>query len=128
MSWEAGCLHGPCPGWLPRVGFRMCKGILVLVATIVFQVLVAPLHPTLYDPMGCSLPGSSVHGILQARILALPCLPPGDLPNPGIKPTTPMSPALVGGFFTTEPPGKAPFQGQDKTFQCDSVDKVKDRL
>ena len=28
---------------------------------------------------------------------------PGDLPNPGIKPA---SPALVGGFFTTEPPGK----------------------
>ena len=28
--------------------------------------------------------------------------PPGDLPDPEIKPT---SPALVGGFFTTEPPG-----------------------
>ena len=28
---------------------------------------------------------------------------PGDLPNPGIKPT---SPALAGRFFTTEPPGK----------------------
>ena len=27
------------------------------------------LYLTLYDPMGCSLPGSSVHGILQARIL-----------------------------------------------------------
>ena len=31
--------------------------------------LVAQLHPTLYDPMDCSPPGSSVHGILQARIL-----------------------------------------------------------
>ena len=30
-------------------------------------------------------------------------LPPGDLSNPGIKP---MSPALAGGYFTTEPPGK----------------------
>ena len=28
---------------------------------------------------------------------------PGDLPDPGIKP---VSPALVGRFFTTEPPGK----------------------
>ena len=28
----------------------------------------------------------------------LPCLPPGDLPNPGIKP---MSPVVAGGFFTT---------------------------
>ena len=31
----------------------------------------------------------------------LPCPPPGDLPNPGIKPMFPMSPALAGGFFTT---------------------------
>ena len=54
MSWEAGCLHGPCPGWLPRVGFRMCKGILVLVATIVFQVLVALLCLALCDPTDCS--------------------------------------------------------------------------
>ena len=29
--------------------------------------------------------------------------PPGDLPNPGIKP---ISPALAGRFFITEPPGK----------------------
>ena len=28
----------------------------------------------------------------------------GDLPNPGIKPTSPVSPAFAGGFFTTEPP------------------------
>ena len=36
----------------------------------------------------------------------LPCLPPGDLPNPEIEPTSPVSPALAGGFFTTELPGK----------------------
>ena len=36
----------------------------------------------------------------------------GDLPNPEIKPTSPVSPALAGGFFTTEPPGK-PTQQQD---------------
>ena len=30
----------------------------------------------------------------------LPCPPPGDLPNPGIKPTSLMSPALAGRFFT----------------------------
>ena len=36
--------------------------------------------------------------------LAFP--PPGDLPNPGIKPTSPASPALAGRFLTTEPPGK----------------------
>ena len=31
----------------------------------------------------------------------LSCLPPGDLPNSGIQPTSLTSPALAGGFFTT---------------------------
>ena len=30
---------------------------------------------------------------------------PGDLPDPGMDPESPMSPALAGGFFTIEPPG-----------------------
>ena len=34
----------------------------------------------------------------------VPFPPPGDLPKPGIKPTSPVAPALAGGFFTTEPP------------------------
>ena len=34
----------------------------------------------------------------------LPLPPPGDLPHPGIEPMSPASPALVGGFFTTEQP------------------------
>ena len=53
------------------------------------------------DCMDYSSPGSSVHGLLQARILewvAMPSSPPGDLPDPGIKPS---SLALTGGFFTT---------------------------
>ena len=36
----------------------------------------------------------------------LPFPPPGDLPNPGIKPMPPVLPALMGAFFTTEPPGE----------------------
>ena len=54
--------------------------------------------------MDCSLPGSYVHGILQARILE--CFPfpsPGDLPDLEIEPE---SLALVGRYFTTELPGK----------------------
>ena len=31
----------------------------------------------------------------------LPCPPPGDLPNPGVKCTSLTAPALAGGFFTT---------------------------
>ena len=49
-----------------------------------------------------SQPGSSVQGILQARILSgLPCPSPGDLPDPGIKCGSLMTPVLAGGFFTT---------------------------
>ena len=36
------------------------------------------------------------------------CPPPGDLPHPGIKPTSFMPPALAGGFFTTSAPWEAP--------------------
>jgi len=54
--------------------------------------------------MGCSPPGSSVHGIPQQEYWrGLPFPPPGDLLNPGIEL---VLPALVGGFFTTEQPGK----------------------
>ena len=57
---------------------------------------------TLCSPMDCSLPSSSVHGILQARILewvAVP--PPGDLPQPEIEPGSLRSPTLAGRFFIT---------------------------
>ena len=58
------------------------------------------------DFMDSSLSGSSIHGIPQARILSgLPFLLPGDLPDPGMEPTSLMSPASAGKFFTTEPPG-----------------------
>ena len=54
--------------------------------------------------MECSPPGSSVYGILQARILEWVAIPsPGDLPDPGIELS---STALAGGFFSTEPPEK----------------------
>ena len=63
----------------------------------------------LCDPMDCSQAASSVHGILQARILEwVPCPLSGDLPDPGIKPQSLMSPALAGGFFTTSATWEAP--------------------
>ena len=47
------------------------------------------------DPMDCSLTGSSVHGILQARILEWAAMPSSrDLPNLGIKLASLQSPAL----------------------------------
>ena len=68
--------------------------------------------------MDCNPPGSSVRGILQAKILrGLPWPPAGDLLNPGIGPVSLISAALAGEFLfslslsfffflTTEPVGK----------------------
>ena len=42
----------------------------------------------------------------QENWSVLPFPPPRDLPNPGIEP---VPPALAGGFFTSEPPGKPLF-------------------
>ena len=51
--------------------------------------------PTLCHTMDCSPPGSSVHGVVQARILEWVALPfSGDLPDPGIEPTSPVAPAF----------------------------------
>ena len=59
---------------------------------------------TLCNPMDCSLPGSSIHGIFQARILEWVAISsPGDLPNPGIEP---RSPSLQADTLPSEPPGK----------------------
>ena len=66
--------------------------------------LVAQSCPTLCDPMDCSLPDSSVHGILQVRILEWVAMTsPGDLPDPGINP---RSPALQEDSLPSEPSEK----------------------
>ena len=70
---------------------------------------------TLSDTMDDSPPGSSVHGILQARILEwLPFSPPGDLPNPGIEP---RSPELQADALLSEPHNKS-VNSKKKSF-CD---------
>ena len=56
---------------------------------------------TLCGHLDCSLPGSSVHEVLQARILQWVAIPfSRDLPDPGIIPAFLTSPAWAGGFFT----------------------------
>ena len=129
--------HGLQPTRLPRpwdspgkntgVGFHF----LLQCMKVESESEVAQSCPTLSNPMDCSLPGSSIHGIFQARVLewgaiaspqlrlsvvsnsfvtpwtaacqaplsmefsrqeywsGLPFPPPGDLPNPGIKPVSP---------------------------------------
>ena len=59
------------------------------------------LCPTLCNPMNHSKPGSSVHGILRQEYWSGLPYPTRDLPNPRIKPTSLLSPALAGRCFTT---------------------------
>ena len=57
---------------------------------------------TVCNPMDCSQPGVSVHGILQAAIVEWVAIPSsGDLPDPGIGLTSLRSPASAGGLFTS---------------------------
>ena len=83
------------------LSLRYCR---LAVLRLIFQSC-----PTLCNPMDCSLPGSSGHGILQARILEWVAIYffRGSTWLGEIQPTSLASPALAGGFFTTEPPGKA---------------------
>ena len=62
---------------------------------------------TLCNPMDCShqtpLSMASPRREYWSR---LPFPSPGDLPDPGIEPSSPMTPAMAGRFFTTVPPGR----------------------
>ena len=68
----------------------------------VVLVLLAQSCLTLCDLMDYSLPGSSIHEIVQARLLERVTSPsPRDLPDPGIEP---RSPALQVDSLPSEPP------------------------
>ena len=67
------------------------------------KVLVAQLCLTLCDLMDFSPPGSSVHGFSRQGYWSRLLFPsPGDLPDPGIEPS---SPALQADSLMFEPPG-----------------------
>ena len=72
------------------------------------KCVVAQLYPTFCNPVDCNLPASSVHGILQVRILEWVAISfSRDLPNPGIEPGSPASQADA---LPSEPPGRqAPY-------------------
>ena len=66
--------------------------------------LVTKLCPTVFNPKDCSPPGSTVHAILQARILQWVAISfSRDLPDPGIESG---SLALQADSLRSEPPGK----------------------
>ena len=85
------------------------------------QLFIIPLHSTqtmlkvkvkvkslscvrLFDPIDCSLPGSSVHGIFQARVLEWVAI---SFSRGSSRPRDPTHVSCIArGFFTTDPPGK----------------------
>ena len=58
--------------WLKSHQLRMITMIILPSCVHAYSL---QLCPTLWDPMDCSLPGSSIHGILQARILEWVAMP-----------------------------------------------------
>ena len=65
-------------------------------------VLVTQSCLTFRNPMDCSLPGFSVYGIFQARILEWVAMPSSrGSSQPRMESVSLTSPALAGGFFTT---------------------------
>ena len=79
------------PGGLPSMGPAQSRTRLKGLSSSSSSVHAKSLQlcPTLCDPMGCSPPVSSVHGILQARILERVAIPfSRDPPNLGIEPSS----------------------------------------
>ena len=74
---------------------------LIIQDSFIFIMLVTQSCPTPWT-IACQAPLFMGFSRQEYRS-GLPCPPPGNLPNPGMEPT---SPALAGGFFTTEPSGK----------------------
>ena len=107
----------PPPGDLLDLGIKpaslrspaLADGFFTFAPTVCVLCLVAQSCPTLCNPMDCQAP------LRAARLLCpwgfsrqeywsgLPLSPPGDLPNPGIKP---RSPSLEADSLPSEPPGK----------------------
>ena len=80
------------------------KALVVVVVVVQWLSHVQVFELSKPSPMNCSPPGSSVHGIFQARILEWGAIAfSGDLLNPGIEPG---SPALQADSSLSEPPGK----------------------
>ena len=95
--------------WAPPTGPRsaqgavlgsFCPGCLQQARLCVHTQLAAQSCLTLCDPTDCRLPGSSVHGVFQARTLEWVAFPtPGDLSHTGIEPPSLVSPASAGELY-----------------------------
>ena len=126
----------PAPGDLPNLGIDLChlqlsciagrffiteplgKPIMILVGfnledrCACMRAKLLQSCPTLRNPMDCSPPDSSFHGVLQARILEWVAMPSSrGSSQPRDRKCISVSPALTGRFFTTSTTWKAPHLG-----------------
>ena len=88
--------------WLSSTPFCVCVCTCIYVCVCVY-VHAKSLQscPTLCNPMDYSPQAPLSMGFSRQEYWSgLPCPPPGDLPDPGIKPISLMFPALAGRFFT----------------------------
>ena len=87
---------------------------MLIITQCVFSI--AQWCPTLCNPMDCSPPGSSAHGIFQARILEWVGISSSRVSFwPRDQTHVSCVSCTAGGFFTTEPPGKPYKIGMKKT-------------
>ena len=103
----------------PGLGFKGCN-----LPQVKVKVLVTQLCPTLCHPMDCSSPVSSIHGILQARILEQVAMPSSRGSSQGLNPRIePGSSALQADSLPSEPPGKPtlPQGALKKTINCNVI-------
>ena len=109
-------LRSPFPFWLKTKLFRTSRCSQKSLAPFLhFQSFkkeseVVQSCPTLYNPMHCSLPGSSVHGIFQARALERVAISFSRGPSQHRDRT--LVSHIVGRRFFPEPPGKS------QSFNC----------
>ena len=110
--------------WFPGLSLEVCVCVCVCVCVLAIQLSVTPWTLCVYvclsvscltlcDPMDCSPPGSSVHGILQARILgwvAISFSRASSWPQ-GLNPCLLSLLCWQTDSLSEEPPGK-PFHGK----------------
>ena len=107
-----------CPWNSPHKFAYGVEGSIFIVSCVKVKLLVPQLCPTLCDPMDCSLPGSSVYGILQARILEWIAIPffRGYISCIGWqeKAMASHSSTLAWKSPWTEEPGRLPYMGSQR--------------
>ena len=83
-------------------------------------------HVWVCNPMDHSLPGSSVHGFSRLEYWnGLPCLPPGNLPDPGTEPASSVSPALQADSLVLSHQGSFPGNSIVKNQPANAGDVVR---